>query len=50
MTDDIEELNRMLDVLINKLRYYQKIKDNNIIKGINKNIKIIKDRLEELKK
>lgn len=48
MTDDIEELRRMHDVLTSKLRYHEKNKNLTTIEGIKKNMKIISEKIEEI--
>ena len=50
MTDDIEELKRMLNVLTDKLRYFKANNDENRIMNIEKNIEIISERIIELTK
>ena len=48
MTDDIEELKKMHDILTGKLRYYEKTKDKGLITGLKKNINKVSERIKEL--
>lgn len=49
MIDDIKELERMHIVLMNKLIYFKSINDEIMVKGIEKNLKKVSERIKELK-